>query len=264
MRYEDLSEKVSIRTVSETEEEGVFEVEGLYTGYGVTLGSAIRRTLISSLPGAAITRVKIKGANHEFTTLPGVVEDIVEICLNLKKIRFRIHTWEPQVLNLKVKGEGEVKAKEIKTNSEVDIITPDLHIATISEKGTELDMELTIEKGLGYVPFDSRKPEKLPIGVIALDAIFSPVLRVNFSVENMRVGDRTDFNRLKISITTDGSITPSYALIEASKIIQSHFVKISEAQEKKIETGNKQDGKGKDKELKIAKTTKKKKKDDDE
>lgn len=226
MKYEYLSETASIKTISDGDKEGVFEIEGLYTGYGVTIGNALRRVLLSSLPGAAITQVKITGISHEFTTLKGVSEDIVEIVLNLKRIRFRIHTTEPQVLTLKVKGETVVTAQDIKTNAQVEVITPDAHIATITDKSTDLEMELTVEKGLGYVPDEARKAEKLPIGVIALDAIFSPVIRANFSVENMRIGDRTDYNRLRFVIETDGSITPSQALRKAARILQDYFTKI--------------------------------------
>ncbi len=230
MRYEYLSDTVVIKTVSENEKEGVFEIEGLYSGYGVTIGNALRRVLLSSLPGGAITQIKVKGASHEFTTIAGVVEDVVEIILNLKRIRFRIHTEEPQTLILKFRGEGKVTAAAIETNAQVEVITPDAPIATLSDKNSELDMELTVEKGLGYVPAEARKSEKLPIGVIALDAIFSPVVRVNFTVENMRVEDRTDYNRLRFIIETDSSITPSQALRKAGRILQDHFAKVGDIQ----------------------------------
>lgn len=235
MQYQYLSETASIKKVSETSTEGVFEIEGLYTGYGLTIGNALRRALLSSLPGAAITQFKIKGALHQFTAIEGVMEDVVEISLNLKKVRFQIHTDEPQVLTLKVKGEQEVTGADIETNAQVELVTPDAHILTISDKNTEVDLEITVEKGLGYVPVDARKGEKLAIGAIALDALFSPVLAVNFSVENMRVGDRTDYNRLKLHIKTDGSLTPSAALRKASNILQDHFAKISQVEVKEPE-----------------------------
>jgi DNA-directed RNA polymerase subunit alpha len=234
MKYENLSETVSIKIVSETDTNGVFEIDGLFSGYGVTVGNALRRVLLSSLPGAAITQVKIKGANHEFGTLPNIQEDIVEIILNLKRIRFRMHTSEPQVLSLHAKGETAVTAGDIKTNAEVEIITPDAHIATITTKSGEFEMELTIEKGLGYVPVEGRKAEKLPIGVIALDAIFSPVTNVNFTVENMRIEERTDYNKIRISITTDSSITPSYAIQKAGAILADHFTKVGSIAVKEI------------------------------
>src|SRR3989344_4923460 len=231
MKYEYVSETVAIKTISETDRQGVFEIEGLYTGYGVTIGNALRRAMLSSLPGAAITQVKIKGVSHEFTTLPGVLEDMVELMLNLKRIRFRIHTKEPQTLILKAQGEGKVTARDIRATSEVEVITPDAHIATLTDNNAELDMELTVEKALGYVPAEARKSEKLPIGVIALDAIFSPVVKVNFTVENMRVGDRTDYNKLRVVIETDGSITPSQALRKSARILQDHFTKIGEIED---------------------------------
>lgn len=228
MQLFSLSETVTIKTVSETDTEGVFEIEGLYTGYGLTMGNALRRILISSLPGAAITRVKIKGVSHEFSAMSGMSDDIVELALNLKKVRFRLHTDEPQTVMLSVKGERAVMASDIATNAQVDVVNPDAHIGTLTAKNAELNMELTIERGLGYVPVEAQKAEKLPIGVIALDAIFTPVMRVNFVVENMRVGDRTDYNRLKMTITTDGTIMPSAALKSASGILGEHCVNIAQ------------------------------------
>ena len=230
MKIINFSETVNIKKISEKEKVGVFEIEGLYTGYGLTVGNALRRILLSSLPGAAITQVKIKGVGHEFTTIPNVLEDVVEIMLNLKKIRFHIYVDEPQILTLKVKGEKKVTAGDIKTNSDVDVINNDAHIATITSKSGELEMEFTIEKGLGYVPVETRKLEKLPVGIIALDAFFSPVVKANFTVENMRIGDQTDYNKLNLVIETDGSITPSEALKKASDILQEHFSKISQVE----------------------------------
>ena len=227
MQFAYLSDSVSIKRISEQNTEGVFEVEGLYSGYGLTVGNALRRVLLSSLPGAAITQFKIKGVGHEFTTVPNVVEDAVEIGLNLKKIRFRLHSDEPQTLTLKVKGEKEVSADDFGRNAMVDVVTPDIHIATLTAKAAELEIEIRVEKGLGYVPVEARKFEKLPIGTVALDAFFSPVVRVNFVVENMRVGDRTDYNRLKIEIKTDGTITPSRAIHKASDILRDHFDRIA-------------------------------------
>ncbi|MEK7640953.1 MAG: DNA-directed RNA polymerase subunit alpha [Patescibacteria group bacterium] len=258
MQYQYLSETVGIKKVSETEKEGVFEIEGLYAGYGLTLANALRRVLLSSLPGAAITQVKIKGVSHEFTTLEGVKEDMVEVALNMKKIRFRIHTDEPQVLTLRVKGEKVVTASDIETNAQVDLITPDAPIATLTSKSAELDIEITVEKGLGYVPVESRRSEKLPIGVIALDALFSPVSKVNFVIENMRVGERADYNRIRLIIETDGSLTPSSALRKASNILQDHFVKISGVEVKEVEAAPAiEEG-----EKKAKKTVKKKKKEE--
>lgn len=222
-----LSETVKIKKISDDGETGVFHIEGLYAGFGLTLGNALRRALFSSLPGAAITQVKIKGVKHEFTTLPGVREDMVELTSNFKKVRFKFFADEPQILTLKVKGEKEVKAGDIKTNPQVEIVNPEFHLATLTDKKAELEIEFTVEKGLGYSPVAERKLERLPIGTIVIDAIFSPITKVNCSVENMRVGERTDFNRLKVEIETNGSISPSHALQETANVLKDHFDKIS-------------------------------------
>src|SRR3972149_11219949 len=235
MQFAYLSETVKINTIEESETKGIFEVEGLYTGYGLTIGNALRRVLLSSIPGAAITQIKIKGVGHEFTTIPNVMEDVVEIGLNLKKVRYRVHTDEPQVLTLRVKGEKAVTAADVETNANVEVITPNVHIATLTAKGAELDIELTVERGLGYVPVEARKMEKLAIGVVALDAIFTPVTKVSMAVENMRVADRTDYHRLRLVIETDGSITPSAALHKSANILQDHFAKISSVAVKEAE-----------------------------
>lgn len=235
MKFAYLSESLGIKKVSETGTAGVFEIDGLYGGYGITVGNALRRALFSSLPGAAVTQFKIKGTQHQFSTISGVAEDIVQISLNLKKLRFRAHTDEPQVLTIKVKGEKTVTAADIETNAEIGVINPDAVIATLTSKSSELEMELTVERGLGFFPVEARKADKLPIGTVAVDAAFSPVVKVNFSVENMRVGDRTDYNRLIMSIETDGSITPSSALHKASNILKDHFEKISQVEVKEFE-----------------------------
>ena len=255
MQFAYLSESVTIKKVSETGNEGVFEVEGLYRGYGITIGNALRRVLFSSLPGAAVTQFKIKGVGHQFSTIPDVSEDVIEIGLNLKKVRFRAHNDEPQVLTLKVKGEKVVTASDIELNSDVELITPDAVIATLSSKSAELEMEITVERGLGFVPLESQKSEKLPIGTVALDAAFSPVIKANFSVENMRVGERTDYNKLVIAITTDGSITPSAALHKSANILKDHFDKVSQVEVKDFEAPSEEDKKTAKK--KTAKKTKK-------
>lgn len=227
MKYQYLSETVEIKKVSEKDNVGVFHIEGLYTGYGTTVGNAMRRTLLSSLPGAAITQIKIKGVDHEFSTVPGMMEDVVEFTLNLKKVCFHFFAEEPQVLTLKVKGEQEVTAGDIQSTTLVQVINTDLHLATLSKKGAELDMEITVEKGLSYVPTEARRLERLPVGTIVLDAIFSPVIRVAFSLENMRVGEQTDYNRVILEVETDGSITPSEAIHKSANILKDHFAKIS-------------------------------------
>lgn len=211
------------KIIEKGENKAVFEIENCYPGYGMTLGNAFRRVLLSSLPGAAVTSVKIKGINHEFSTILHVLEDVIQIILNLKQIRFRLHSEEPIVLTLKTKGEKKVKASDIKLTSNIEVINKDAHIATLTDKKAEIDMEIEVSSGLGYVPVEQRKREKLPIGYIAVDAIFSPVRKINYEVENMRVGDRTDFNKLRINIKTDGSITPKEAFQRAVEILVDHF-----------------------------------------
>lgn len=227
MEFSYLSSTVSIKTVSEDMKNGVFEAEGLFAGYGLTLGNALRRVLLSSLPGAAVTEIKVKNAPHEFSTLPGVKEDLVELSLNFKRLRFRMHTDEPQVLMLHAKGEGVVTAANIKTTSDVEIVNGEEVLATLTAKDAELDIEVKIERGLGYSPVESRKEERLNIGTIAIDAIFTPVLKVNYTIEDMRVGERTDYNRLRLEIETDGTISPSSALHKSANILKDHFEKIS-------------------------------------
>lgn len=228
MEYAHLSSTVSIKTVSEDVKSGVFEVEGLFAGYGLTLGNALRRALLSSLPGAAATEIKIKGVSHEFSTLPGLREDIVELALNFKKLRFRLQVDEPQVLSLKAKGARVVTGGDIVLNSEVELANPDEVLGSLTAKDAELDIEIKVERGLGYVPAEARASEgRLPIGTIALDAIFTPVQHVNFTVEDMRVGDRTDYNRLRVEIGTDGTVSPSAALHKAANILKDHFDKVS-------------------------------------
>lgn len=201
----------------------VFEIENLYPGYGITIGNALRRVLLSSLEGAAVTIVKIKGASHEFSTLPHIIEDVVEIMLNLKQVRFKLDGDQPQQAILKVKGEKEVAARDITGPSQLTVINKDAHIATLTDKKAELEIEITVEKGLGYVPVEQRKKEKLEIGTIAVDAIFTPVRKVNYEVENMRVGDKTDFNRVKLFVETDGSIAPEDAFTGAVDILVKQF-----------------------------------------
>lgn len=211
------------KIIEEAQNRAVFEIEACYPGYGITLGTAFRRVLLSSLPGAAVTGIKIKGVQHEFSTIPYVVEDVVQIILNLKQIRFKLHTDQPVKALLKVKGEKKVQAKDIKTPTEVEVVNKDAHIATLTNKKADLEMEIEIERGLGYSSIEERKKGKLEIGKIAVDAIFSPVKKVNYSIENMRVGERTDYDRLKINIETDGTITPQEAFLEAAKILVDHF-----------------------------------------
>ncbi len=207
------------RIVSEVDFNGTYEIDGLYPGYGYTLGNSLRRIILSSLPGSAITTVKIAGVSHEFSVLPKVKEDVITILLNLKKVRISMVSDEPQTLTLKVRGMKEVKASDIKLPGGVEILNPDMTIATLTDKSAELDMEIVVEKGLGFVSKETLQKNRLDIGFIGLDAIFTPVRRVSYEVENMRVGDRTDFNRLRIFIETDGTITPKVALEKSIEIM---------------------------------------------
>lgn len=213
----------AIKTVKKEGNFGVFEIDDIYPGYGVTLANALRRVILSSLPGAAITAVKIKNVSHEFSTLPHVKEDIMEIILNLKQVRFKLYGDEPIKLNLSIKGEKKVKAGDIKAKGQVEVINVDTHIATLTNKNAELDVELTVEKGLGYVQIDTHAKTKKEIGMIAVDAIFSPITKVSYDVENVRVGQRTDFNKIIFELETDGSISPEDALAAAVEILIKQF-----------------------------------------
>lgn len=207
------------RVVSEEGESGIFEIEGLYPGYGHTLGNSLRRIILSSLPGVAITSVKIEGVQHEFSVIEGVKEDVVTILLNLKKVRMRFTTDEPQTLTLKVKGEKVVTAADLEVPGQVEILTPDQVIATLTSKNSSLEMEIRAEKGLGFMPKEMIDKNRVEIGAIALDGIFTPIRRASYEVENMRVGDRTDFNKLIIAIETDGTVAPSVALSTAIEVM---------------------------------------------
>lgn len=203
------------KIILEDDIKGVYEIEGLYPGYGHTLGNSLRRIVLSSLLGAAVSTVKIEGVSHEFTTIDGIKEDVITILLNLKKVRFKLATMEPQIATLTVKGNKEVTAADIKVGGQVEILNPEQHIATLTNKNASLVVELTITKGFGYVSKEVHQKEKVDIGTIAVDAIFTPIRRVNYEVDNMRVGNRTDYNRLRFTVETDGTITPRRAF-EAS------------------------------------------------
>ncbi|MBX4200555.1 DNA-directed RNA polymerase subunit alpha [Candidatus Parcubacteria bacterium] len=205
----------------------LFEIQGLYPGYGVTVGNALRRVLLSSLEGVAVTEVKIKGVPHEFSTIPGVLEDAIMIILNLKNLRFKIHEGTMQKVNLRVTGDKKVTGADFKLFPQIELANPKAPVATITDKKTELDIEVTIEKGIGYEPRDQRKTKKAEIGTINLDAIFTPIKNVNFQVESMRVGERTDFDKLNLEIETDGTLTPEEAFQQASDILIKHFTLIS-------------------------------------
>lgn len=207
-----------------------FECQPLERGYGMTIGNSLRRVLLSSLPGAAITGVKIEGIQHEFMTIPNVVENVMEVLLNLKSVRFRMHVDEPKTLKLNFKGKGEVLAADIKTDADIEVLNKNLHIATTS-KGANLNMELIVEKGRGYNSVEANKKENEDVNLLAIDSIFTPVKKVNYSVEATRVGKRVDFDKLIIELWTDGSIKPEAALSLAAKITNDHlalFINLSE------------------------------------
>ena len=207
------------RIVAEEENRGTYEIDGFYPGYGFTIGNSLRRIILSSLPGTAITAIKIEGLEHEFGSINGVKEDAVMIMLNIKKLRLKMTGSEPQTLTIKAKGVTTLTAKDIDIPGQIEIMNPELVIATLTDKSSELKMELTAEKGLGFVARDTLGKHKVDIGTINLDANFTPIRRASYEVENMRIGDRTDFNRLRIMIETDGSVSPKEALERSVNIM---------------------------------------------
>ena len=222
------------KVVSEVDFGGSYEIDGLYPGYGQTLGNSLRRIILSSLPGVAVTAVKITGAEHEFSVLDGVKEDVITILLNLKKLRLRSVSEEPQTLTLKVKGVSQVTAGDIKVPGGVEILNPTSVIANLTDKNAVLDMEISIEKGLGFVSKEIIQKNRVDIGSISMDATFTPVRRVSYEVENMRVGDRTDFNRLKMFIETDGTLSSKEALERSIEIMINQLKAIIGFKEEEI------------------------------
>jgi len=216
--------KPRIECIETPQEEsyGKYVVEPLERGYGTTLGNSLRRVLLSSLPGTAITAIKIAGIQHEFATIPGVKEDVTEIVLNVKSIIARLHSEGPKVVYIEAAGEGEVTAGDIKVDGEVEILNPELHIATLGPAAS-LSMELTISHGRGYVTAEKNKSSQAPIGTIPVDSIYTPVLKVNYTVENTRVGNQTDFDKLTIEVWTDKTITARDAVSLGAKILCDHF-----------------------------------------
>ena len=244
------------RVISEADRSGTYEIDGLYPGYGYTLGNSIRRIVLPSLPGAAVTSVKIPGVSHEFSTIEGVKEDVVTLLLNVRKMRLKLLSDEPQTLTLSVKGPKTITAEDFKVPGQVEILNPEQHIAEVTGKVT-LEMEVRAERGLGYVPKEVHQKERVDIGTIALDAIFSPIRRVNYEVENMRVGDRTDFNRLRVVIETDGTITAREALEKSIETMIHQLRAIVGFKEEEVaeeaieeeEMGGRKDDKGADAEM---------------
>jgi len=236
-----LPSKLSI--VSEDEIRGIYEIDGLYPGYGNTLGNSLRRIILSSLPGAAITSLKIDGVQHEFSVIEGVKEDVVTILLHLKQIRFRLIGDEPQTVKLEVKGPKKITASDISVSGQVEVLNKDLYIAEITGKNS-LSIEMTVEKGLGFVPKDQHQKTKNEVGVISVDAIFTPIRRASYDVEDMRVGDKTNHNRLRMTIETDGTLTPREALEKSITIMVEQLESIigftvkSRAKKEEVEDGN--------------------------
>ncbi len=213
----------AINIHSENGNETVFEIAPYYSGYGPTMGNALRRVLLSSLPGAAVTTVRIEGVEHEFSTIKGVKEDVVSVLLNLKQLRVRMTGEEDVELTMKAKGEKELKAKDFEKNAAIEIVDPEMPIATLTDPKAELEMYVTVKKGRGYLPVEQRESEERALGEIAVDAVFTPVERVSFRVENVRVGKETEFNKLILTLRTDGTIAPKEALSQAASILEDHF-----------------------------------------
>ncbi|MGN1146359.1 MAG: DNA-directed RNA polymerase subunit alpha [Acetatifactor sp.] len=225
--------KIEVAEISEDKKYGKFVVEPLERGYGITLGNSLRRIMLSSLPGAAVSQVKIEGVLHEFSSIPGVKEDVTEIIMNIKSLAIKNNsdTNEAKTAYIEFEGEGVVKASDIQADQDIEILNPDLVIATLSGKDTKLYMELTITKGRGYISADKNKHEDLPIGVIAIDSIYTPVERVNVTVENTRVGQITDFDKLTLDVYTNGTLVPDDAVSLAAKVLSEHlslFIDLSE------------------------------------
>ena len=224
---------IEVAEISEDKKYGKFVVEPLERGYGITLGNSLRRIMLSSLPGAAVSQVKIEGVLHEFSSIPGVKEDVTEIIMNIKSLALRNNsdTNEPKTAYIEYEGEGVVRAADIQVDQDIEILNPDLVSATLSGKDTKLYMELTITKGRGYVGADKNKTDDLPIGVIAVDSIYTPVERVNVTVENTRVGQITDFDKLTLDVYTNGTLVPDEAVSLAAKVLSEHlclFIDLSE------------------------------------
>lgn len=240
------------RIVSEKDNAGVYEIDGLYPGYGHTLGNSLRRIILSSIPGGAITTVKIDGVPHEFSTITGVKEDVIALILNLKKVRVSISDGEEYTISLSSKGVTTVTAGDLVCPGQVEILNPDQHIAELTDKNAQLTAELTVRSGLGYVPKEVIQKDRVDVGVIALDSVFTPIRRVTYEVENMRVGDRTDFNRLRVSIETDGTLTPREALERSITIMIQQLKAVVGFREDEDITLPEADGKALEEEMKTS------------
>lgn len=201
----------------------ILTVEPCHPGYGTTVGNALRRVLLSSLPGAAVTAVKIQGADHEFSTIANVKEDVVQIILNLKQLRLKVHSAEPVRLTLEAEGEREVTAADIASNADVEIANPDLHIAELTSQDAKISMEIVVRQGRGYVPIEEREGETKEIGVIGIDSVFTPLRSVGYRVEDVRVGQKTNYDKLTLNLETDGTVEPAEAVRQATQILLDHF-----------------------------------------
>lgn len=214
------------KVVSEEGQKGIYEISKLYPGYGNTLGNSLRRILLSSIPGAAITKVKINGVSHEFSTLPGIKEDIMKLLLNLKQLRFKLHGDEGQIALLEAKGQKDVVGKDVKCPTQLEVMNKNQHILSLTDKSAKISMELRVERGIGFVPSEELAGGKVAVGDMVLDAVFTPIRRANYEVENMRVGDRTDFNLLRLTVETDGTISPREAFQTAVSVMKKQIEKI--------------------------------------
>ena len=256
-----LPNKITI-TPGKEKNEATLVVEPCYQGYGTTLGNALRRVLLSTLPGAACYAVKIKGIQHEFSTIKDVREDVLDIILNLKQLRFKIFTDEPVKLKLTAKGAGSIKAKDIEKNSDIEIVNPSLHIAELTDKDAVLDMEILVNKGRGYVPIEERDRSALEVGTIAIDSVYTPVKSCGYQVQNTRVGEITDYDKLTLTLETDGTIDPEEAIDQSVKILLDYFTVVQTRgippkQELEIKLLEKEEKPKAKKETKAKKTTKK-------
>lgn len=225
---------ITINKLSEENNIGVFSFKPLPKGFGNTLGNSLRRVLLTSIPGGAITQLKVGGASHEFTTIPGVKEDVIELTLNLKQIRARMHSDNPVVLRIKKKGAGVITAADIEVSSDVEIMNKDAHIATLADSKAEFDAEVVFEQGVGFLPVEERETSK--VGVILLDALFAPVISASYKVEQTRMGRSVDYDDLILTVQTDGSITPENAVIKSSAILRDFFARFSNGVDEVVET----------------------------
>jgi DNA-directed RNA polymerase subunit alpha len=254
-----LPSKIQFTPDKKEKNKAILTVEPCFPGYGTTLGNALRRMMLSSLSGAAVTAVKIKDVTHEFSTIPGIKEDVLEIILNLKKLRLKVFSNQLVILNLKAKGEKKVKAEDIEKNPEVEIINLDLEIANLTDKKASLEMRIWVERGRGYLPVEERKQKNQELGVIAIDSIFTPIKNIGLRIENVRVGQRTDYDKLILDIETDGTLSPQEAVSQAAELLIKQFSlfikpkekvsevsKLSEESKKKVEKTKEKPARAKD------------------